>query len=95
LAGSALVIEGLDGLTKPSEPVFVARKNTRSEDEAICSPSGGAAKPIIISELLIHDAADLRRTPLARVKLRSRIPTAAGPTRMCSRKSIAALGRTD
>lgn len=67
------VVEGPDGLTSPSEPVFVARENARGEDDGYLL-SLWWNRATGLSELLVHDAADLRRTPLARVKLPSRVP---------------------
>ncbi|WP_234439799.1 carotenoid oxygenase family protein [Streptomyces bicolor] len=67
------VVEGPDGLTSPSEPVFVARENARGEDDGYLL-SLWWNRATDLSELLVHDAADLRRTPLARVKLPSRVP---------------------
>ncbi|WP_245718534.1 carotenoid oxygenase family protein [Nocardia miyunensis] len=67
------VIDGPGELTSPSEPVFVPRANAKSEDDGYLlalwwDQSTG------LSELLIHDAADLRAQPLARVKLPVRVP---------------------
>ncbi|GAA3918257.1 hypothetical protein GCM10023084_81110 [Streptomyces lacrimifluminis] len=62
-----------DGLTSPSEPAFVARENACGEDDGyLLSLWWNWATGL--SELLIHDAADLRRTPLCRVKLPTRVP---------------------
>jgi carotenoid cleavage dioxygenase len=73
LLDATTVVEGPDGLTSPSEPVFVAREGARAENDGylLCLWWNRATG---LSELLIHDAADLRRTPLARVRLPSRIP---------------------
>ncbi|MDH6219593.1 carotenoid cleavage dioxygenase-like enzyme [Streptomyces pseudovenezuelae] len=73
LLDSTTVVEGPGGLTSPSEPVFVSRETTRSEDDGYLL-SLWWNRATDLSELLIHDAADLRRTPLARVKLPSRVP---------------------
>jgi carotenoid cleavage dioxygenase-like enzyme len=73
LLDSTLVVEGPDSLTSPSEPVFVARENSRSEDDGYLL-SAWWNRESQLSELLIHDAADLRGTPLAQVKLPARIP---------------------
>ncbi|WP_371657440.1 carotenoid oxygenase family protein [Streptomyces sp. NBC_00280] len=67
------VVEGPDGLTSPGEPVFVARENARGENDGYLLTLWWN-RTTDLSELLIHDAADLRRTPLARVKLPSRVP---------------------
>ncbi len=73
LLDSTTVVEGPDGLTSPSEPVFVARENPRDEDDGYVL-SIWWNRETKLSELLIHDAADLRRNPLARVKLPARVP---------------------
>jgi carotenoid cleavage dioxygenase-like enzyme len=73
LLDSTVVVEGPDGLTAPSEPVFVARQNARSEDDGYLL-SIWWNRETQLSELLVHDASDLRRTPLARVKLPARVP---------------------
>jgi carotenoid cleavage dioxygenase len=73
LLDSTTVIEGPHALTSPSEPVFVARENPRNEDDGYLL-SMWWNRQTQLSELLVHDAADLRRTPLARVKLPSRVP---------------------
>ncbi|MFD4604627.1 carotenoid oxygenase family protein [Streptomyces sp. NPDC058464] len=67
------VVEGPDELTSPCEPVFVARENARGEDDGYLL-SLWWNRATGLSELLVHDAADLRRTPLARVELPSRVP---------------------
>ncbi len=72
-ADSTVVVEGPDGLTSPSEPVFVPREGGSAEDDGYLlsiwwNPATG------LSELLVHDAASLHRNPLARVKLPARIP---------------------
>jgi carotenoid cleavage dioxygenase-like enzyme len=73
LLDSTIVVEGPLGLTSPSEPVFVARENPSGEhDGYLLSLWWNRATGL--SELLIHDAADLRRIPLARVGLPSRVP---------------------
>lgn len=72
-ADSTVVVEGPDGLTSPSEPVFVPREGSSAEDDGyLLSIWWNSATAL--SELLVHDAASLHRTPLARVKLPSRIP---------------------
>ncbi|GAA4704877.1 carotenoid oxygenase family protein [Phytohabitans rumicis] len=73
LLDSTAVVEGPDGLTSPSEPIFVARDGARGEDGGYLL-SVWWNRSTNLSELLIHDAADLRRTPLARVKLPARVP---------------------
>jgi carotenoid cleavage dioxygenase-like enzyme len=70
---STVVIDGPAGLTSPSEPVFAARENSRSEDDGYLL-SVWWDQQTQLSEMLVHDAADLRRTPLARVRLPSRVP---------------------
>ncbi|MGW1716017.1 carotenoid oxygenase family protein [Streptomyces sp. NPDC002156] len=62
-----------DDLTSPAEPVFVARENARAEDDGYLLVLWWN-RATNLSELLIHDAGELRRTPLARVKLPSRVP---------------------
>jgi carotenoid cleavage dioxygenase len=73
LLDSTVVVEGTDGLTNPSEPVFVARDNPTGENDGYLLTIWWN-RETRLSELLIHDAAELRRTPLARVKLPSRVP---------------------
>jgi carotenoid cleavage dioxygenase len=73
LLDSTVVVEGPEDLTSPSEPVFVAREGTRGEDDGYLL-SVWWNRATGLSEMLVHNAADLRRTPLARVKLPARIP---------------------
>ncbi|MFE7278255.1 carotenoid oxygenase family protein [Streptomyces sp. NPDC057623] len=73
LLDSTTVVDGPDYLTSPSEPVFVAREDACSEDDGYLL-SLWWNRSTDLSELLIHDAADLRKVPLARVKLPSRVP---------------------
>ncbi|EKX69026.1 carotenoid oxygenase family protein [Streptomyces ipomoeae] len=73
LLGSTIVVEGPDGLTNPAEPVFVPRESAHAEDDGY-PLSLWWNRTTDLTELLIHDAADLRRTPPARVKLPSRVP---------------------
>ncbi|WP_034213469.1 carotenoid oxygenase family protein [Actinoplanes subtropicus] len=73
LLDTTTVVEGPDGLTNPSEPVFVARAAARAEEDGYLLTIWWN-RATDRSELLIHDAADLRREPLARVKLPARIP---------------------
>jgi carotenoid cleavage dioxygenase-like enzyme len=70
---NTVVIEGPDGLTNPSEPVFVSRKHPVAEDDGYLlslwwNPANG------LSELLIHDATGFGAEPLARAQLPVRIP---------------------
>lgn len=67
------LVDGPDALTSPGEPVFVAREDAREEDDGYLL-SIWWNRATHLSELLIHDAGDLRRTPLARVELPSRVP---------------------
>lgn len=60
-------------LLAPSEPTFVPRESARSEDDGWLltywwDPARDA------SELVIHDALDLTRAPVARVRLHHRVP---------------------
>ncbi|HTJ69879.1 MAG TPA: carotenoid oxygenase family protein [Actinospica sp.] len=71
--GSTCVVAGPDELTSPSEPVFVARQNASAEDDGYLL-SLWWNRATRLSELLVHDAADLRSEPLARVGLPSRVP---------------------
>jgi carotenoid cleavage dioxygenase len=73
LLDSTLVVDGPDALTSPSEPVFVPRERARDEDDGYLL-SLWWNRETGLSELLVHDATELRRTPLARVKLPSRVP---------------------
>jgi carotenoid cleavage dioxygenase-like enzyme len=72
LSNTTTVIEGPEALTSPGEPVFVARENAGSEDDGYLLTLRWN-RLTGLSELLVHDAADLRRTPLARVRPPSRI----------------------
>ncbi|GAB2459514.1 carotenoid oxygenase family protein [Nocardioides hungaricus] len=72
-SGQTVVLEGIDGLTSPSEPVFVARPGATEEDDGYLlslwwNPATG------LSELLVHDAVEFAREPLARVQLPVRVP---------------------
>jgi carotenoid cleavage dioxygenase len=73
LLDSTTVVDGPDGLTSPSEPVFIPRENARSEDDGYLLSIWWNPQTTL-SEVLVHDAADLRRTPLAHIKLPSRVP---------------------
>ncbi|HEY8983803.1 MAG TPA: carotenoid oxygenase family protein [Streptomyces sp.] len=72
--GTTLVVEGPRELTSPSEIVFVARPDARSEDDGYLL-SLWWNRETGLTELLIHDAADPVHDPLARVKLPVRVPT--------------------
>ncbi|MDD0857747.1 carotenoid oxygenase family protein [Arthrobacter alpinus] len=73
LLDSTTVVEGPVGLTNPSEPVFVARPDSKTEDDGYIL-SIWWNRETGLSEMLIHDAAELHRTPLAQIKLPARIP---------------------
>ena len=73
--GHTLVIEGVDGLTSPSEPVFVQRRGASEENDGYLlsiwwNPQTG------LSELLVHETTTFDPRPLARVKLPVRVPFA-------------------
>ncbi len=73
LTGQTIVLEGPDGLTNPSEPVFVPRRGAADENDGYLlslwwNPATG------LSELLVHHAGAWEATPLARVKLPVRVP---------------------
>ncbi|MEU6417115.1 carotenoid oxygenase family protein [Streptomyces spiralis] len=73
--GQTLVVEGVDGLTSPSEPVFVQRRGASEENDGYLlslwwNPATG------LSELLVHETTEFSREPLARVKLPVRVPFA-------------------
>lgn len=73
VTGQTTVLEGPDGLTNPSEPVFVQRRGTDAENAGYLlslwwNPATG------LSELLVHDAEGWDATPLARVTLPVRVP---------------------
>ncbi|ARJ04172.1 carotenoid oxygenase [Cnuibacter physcomitrellae] len=73
LLDSTVVIEGVGGLTNPSEPVFVAREGAVEEDDGyILSIWWNPTTEL--SELLVHDAVRMTRDPLARVPLPVRVP---------------------
>jgi carotenoid cleavage dioxygenase-like enzyme len=67
------VVAGPEGLTSPSEPVFVSRAGARGEDDGYLLTVWWN-RQTGLSEMLVHDAADLRRDPMARVKLPARVP---------------------
>jgi carotenoid cleavage dioxygenase len=73
LVDSTVVVDGPPGLTSPSEPVLVAVEHGSDEDDGDLL-SVWWNRETGLSELLIHDATELRRTPLARVKLPGRVP---------------------
>ncbi|WP_018296267.1 carotenoid oxygenase family protein [Corynebacterium lubricantis] len=67
------VIEGLDDLTNPSEPIFVPREGSDNEDAGYLLSiwwNRATGK----SELCIYDTEDFGRTPLARIPLPGRVP---------------------
>ncbi|MDX1873261.1 carotenoid oxygenase family protein [Mycolicibacterium sp. 120266] len=71
--GQTIVIEGPDGLTSPSEPVFVQRRGATAENDGYLlsiwwDPAAG------LSEILVHETTHFTRQPLARIKLPVRIP---------------------
>jgi carotenoid cleavage dioxygenase-like enzyme len=68
-----VVADGPRPLTSPSEPVFVPRDGSRAEDDGYLL-SLWWNRETRLSELLVHDAADLRAEPLARVRLPARVP---------------------
>ena len=73
--GQTIVLEGPDGLTSPSEPVFVQRRGATEENDGYLltiwwNPATG------LSELLVHEASAFVREPLARIKLPVRVPFA-------------------
>lgn len=70
---TTVVVDGHDDLTNPSEPVYVPRANTTAEDDGYLLALWWD-RATGLSELLIHDAADLRAQPRARVKLPVRVP---------------------
>lgn len=75
VTGQTLVIDGPDGLTSPSEPVFVARRGGTAENDGyLLSVWWNPATAL--SELLVHDTTEFGREPLARVLLGVRIPFA-------------------
>lgn len=74
--GQTVVVEGVDGLTSPTEPVFVPRRGATQENDGYLlslwwNPGTG------LSELLVHDAVEFSRQPLARVKLPVRMQHSA------------------
>jgi carotenoid cleavage dioxygenase len=70
---STVVVDGPGPLTNPSEPVFVPRAGRYGEDDgyllSLCWN-----RETGLSELLIHDAADLSTQPLTRVRRPARVP---------------------
>ncbi len=73
--GQTLVIEGPGGLTSPSEPVFVQRRDATAENDGYLlsiwwNPATG------LSELLVHDTVAFSSAPLATVALPVRVPFA-------------------
>ncbi|UFS59793.1 carotenoid oxygenase family protein [Subtercola endophyticus] len=73
VADSTVVVEGPDNLTSPSEPVFVARDGASVEDDGYILSIWWNPETEL-SELLVHDASNFTRIPLARVALPVRIP---------------------
>ncbi|MDR7329871.1 carotenoid oxygenase family protein [Corynebacterium guangdongense] len=67
------VIEGLNDLTNPSEPIFVPREGSEDE-EAGYLLSIWWNRATKLSELCIYSTEDFTRTPLARIKLPGRVP---------------------
>jgi carotenoid cleavage dioxygenase len=73
LLDRTIIVEGPDDLTSPSEPVFVPRESAATEDDGYLL-SIWWNRSTQLSEFLVHDAAGLQRTPLARVPLPARLP---------------------
>jgi carotenoid cleavage dioxygenase-like enzyme len=70
-----LVIEGVDGLTSPSEPVFVQRRGATEENDGyLLSLWWNPATRL--SELVVHETTAFSGEPLARIKLPVRVPFA-------------------
>lgn len=70
---STIVVDGPGALTSPSEPVFVPRPGRRGEDDGYLLTLWWN-RETRLSELLVHDAAELSTQPLAWVKLPARVP---------------------
>jgi carotenoid cleavage dioxygenase-like enzyme len=70
---ATVVVDGPDFLTSPSEPTFVPRSSAQTEDDGYLLTLWWN-RETGLSELLIHNAADLTRHPVARVKLPARVP---------------------
>lgn len=68
-----VVVDGPDFLTSPSEPTFVPRPGATAEDDGYVLTLWWN-RQTGLSELLIHDAPDLARQPVARVRLPARVP---------------------
>lgn len=67
------VVDGLDSLTNPSEPIFVPRVGSESEDDGYLL-SVWWNRETELSELCIYSTEDFSRTPVARIKLPGRVP---------------------
>lgn len=67
------IIEGLEDLTNPSEPIFVPRAGGANEDDGYLL-SIWWNRQTELSELCIYDTAEFGATPLARIKLPGRVP---------------------
>lgn len=74
-SGQTIVIEGVDGLTNPSEPVFVQRRGATAENDGYLLSLWWNPETRL-SELLVHDTTAFGSEPLARVKLPVRVPFA-------------------
>ena len=75
LTGQTIVLEGPDGLTSPSEPVFVQRRGATDENDGyLLSIWWNPATAL--SEVLVHETSEWAREPLARIKLPVRVPYA-------------------
>jgi carotenoid cleavage dioxygenase len=93
-SGRTVVVEGVDGLTSPCEPVFVPRRGATEENDGYLlsvwwNPGTG------LSELLVHDAVDLVKEPLARVKLPVRVQQSAHGTWADAERLDAAIAAQD
>ncbi|MDO5535662.1 MAG: carotenoid oxygenase family protein [Propionibacteriaceae bacterium] len=73
--GQTLVIEGPDGLTNPSEPVFVQRRGATEENDGYLLSIWWNPQTRL-SEVLVHETTEFSSEPLARVKLPVRVPFA-------------------
>ncbi|WP_222115515.1 carotenoid oxygenase family protein [Kocuria palustris] len=70
--GTVTVIEGLDDLTNPSEPIFVPREGGAEDEGYLLTIWWNRQSEL--SEMCIHDTEDFTQTPLARIKLPGRVP---------------------
>jgi carotenoid cleavage dioxygenase len=73
--GQTIIVEGVDGLTNPSEPIYVPRRGATAENDGYLL-SLWWNRETGLSELLVHETSAFTPAPLARIKLPVRVPFA-------------------